>query len=80
MVDGEGTMTPFADAQTLKIGSGTYRWLLTASELWVQWSGDGHTYVLVGDLPPDHLNEVIAELPAASGGNFLTRIWNGLFG
>lgn len=78
--DGEGATGPFVDAETMKLDSGSYRWILTPAELWVQWSGSGQTYVLVGDLPPDHLEEVLGELPAASSGNFLTRIWNGIFG
>lgn len=79
VVDGEGTTTSFVEAQTMKVGSGTYRWILTASELWVQWSASGRTFVLVGDLPPDHLEQVLTELPVP-GGSFFSRIWNGLFG
>ena len=74
-IDGEGASGPFVNADTMKLDSGTYRWILTSSELWVQWSASGETYVLVGDLPPDHLDSVLGELPAASSGN-----WNGIFG
>lgn len=80
LIDGEGVTGPFVDADEMSVGSGTYRWILTASELWVQWSGSGKTYVLVGDLPPDHLETVLQELPAPDGGNFLSRIWKGIFG
>jgi hypothetical protein len=79
-LDGEGASGPFIDAKTMAQNSGNYRWILTASELWVQWSGSGQTYVLVGDLPPDHLQEVLGELPAPSGAGLLSRIWNGIFG
>lgn len=79
-IDGEGASGPFLDAETMKLDSGTYRWILTSAELWVQWSGSGETYVLVGDLPPDHLMEVLGELPVASSGNLLSRIWSGIFG
>ena len=79
-IEGEGAAGPFVDADTMKLDSGTYRWFLTASELWVQWSGSGKTYVLVGDLPPDHLKAVLAELPRAESGNLLSRIWSGIFG
>jgi hypothetical protein len=79
-LDGEGVSSPFVDAKTMAKIPGDYRWILTASELWVQWSASGHTYVLIGDLPPDHLREVLGELPAASGGGLLSRIWNGIFG
>jgi hypothetical protein len=80
LIDGEGVTGPFVDADEMSVGSGTYRWILTASELWVQWSGSGKTYVLVGDLPPDHLETVLQELPAPDGGNLLSRIWKGIFG
>ncbi len=79
-LDGEGVSGPFVDGEEMKVGSGSYRWILTASELWVQWSGSGKTYVLVGDLPPDHLESALAELPAASGDSLLSRIWSGIFG
>ncbi len=80
VIGGEGATGPFVDADTMKFDSGAYRWILTPSELWVQWSGAGMTYVLVGDLPPDHLEEVLAELPSPSRGNILSRLWNGIFG
>ncbi len=79
-IEGEGATGPFVDAETMKLASGTYRWILTASELWVQWSGGGMTYVLVGDLPPDHLESVLSGLPTPSRGNIFNRLWNGLFG
>ena len=79
-IEGEGATGPFVDADTMTVPSGTYRWILTASELWVQWSGGGMTYVLVGDLPPDHLESVLSGLPAPSRGNIFNRLWNGLFG
>ena len=48
--------------------------------MWVQWSSDPYTYVLVGDLPPDHLQQVLSELPRPTSRNILSRIWQGLFG
>jgi negative regulator of sigma E activity len=80
VLEGEGATGPFVEADTMKLGSGSYRWILTPSDMWVQWSGGGLTYVLVGDLPPDHLEEVLAELPAPAQGNLLSRIWGGIFG
>jgi len=80
VISGEGASGPFVDAETMTVDSGSYRWILTPSDLWVQWSGDGQTYVLAGDLPPDHLEVVLSGLPSPSRGNILSRIWNGLFG
>jgi hypothetical protein len=80
LIEGEGATGPFVEADTMETDSGTYRWILTPSDLWVQWSGGGLTYVLAGDLPPDHLEEVLAELPAPARGNIFSRIWSGIFG
>lgn len=80
VIGGEGATGPFVEADTMKLDSGSYRWILAPSEMWVQWSGGGMTYVLVGDLPPDHLEEVLGELPSPSRGNILSRLWNGIFG
>jgi hypothetical protein len=80
LIDGELAGGPFAEADTMQVGSADYRWLLTPSDLWLQWAGGGKTYVLVGDLPPDHLQQVLAELPRPSQGDIFSRIWRGLFG
>ncbi len=80
LIDGEGATGPFVDADIMQVNSASYRWILTPSDLWVQWSGGGTTYVLVGDLPPDHLEQVLTELPVPSRGNIFSRIWNGIFG
>ena len=80
VIAGEGATGPFIDAETMNLSSGSYRWILTPADLWVQWSGAGLTYVLVGDLPPDHLEAVLSELPEPSRGNIFSRFWNGIFG
>lgn len=78
VIDGQIADSPFVDAQTMV--QGDYRWILSPSDLWVHWSGGGFSYVLVGDLPPDHLEQVLADLPQPSQGNILSRLWSGLFG
>ena len=80
VLDGRIANSPFVDADSMSAGGRSYRWILTPSELWVQWSGDGLSYVLVGDLPPDHLDQVLADLPQPAQGNILSRLWRGLFG
>jgi hypothetical protein len=80
VIAGEGVTGPFVDADTMELATGSYRWILTPADLWVQWSGAGLTYVLVGDLPPDHLEAVLRELPESSRGNIFSRLWNGIFG
>jgi hypothetical protein len=80
VIAGEGATGPFVNADIMELDSGSYRWILTPADLWVQWSGSGRTYVLVGDLPPDHLEAALGELPMPSRGNIFSRLWNGIFG
>ncbi len=64
----------FADAQPLVTDTGEYLVLVDAYELWVMWERNGTGYVLVGDLPPDHLIAVLADLPAPKGKNLWQKI------
>lgn len=74
------TVAGFDDATVMSTDRGSYDVMPTARDVRVHWVGDGRNLVLVGDLPPDHLTEVLAELPAPQGGNVLARIWRALFG
>ena len=80
LIEGQFEAESFADSDVMRIDGAEYQWLLTPSDLWLHWVGDGNTYVLVGDLPPDHLEDVLRELPQPSQGNIFSRIWRGLFG
>jgi hypothetical protein len=80
VIEGDIAAGPFVGADLMRVDGAEYRWLLTPSDLWVQWSGEGLTYVLVGDLPPDHLEQVLREMPRPSSGNLFARLWRGLFG
>lgn len=80
LIEGRAPAGPFTDADVMRVDGSSYRWILTPSDMWVQWDGDGVTYVLVGDLPPDHLEQVLAGFPSPSRGNILARFWHGLFG
>ncbi|MEA2002025.1 MAG: hypothetical protein U9N84_09115 [Actinomycetota bacterium] len=80
LIDGRVASGPFADGDVMTVDGADYRWILTPSDLWVQWNADGLTYVLVGDLPPDHLEQVLTEMPSPSDGNILSRLWRGIFG
>lgn len=80
IIDGRVASGPFVDADVMTVDGADYRWILTPSDMWVQWRADGATYMLVGDLPPDHLKQVLTELPHPSRGNILSRIWRGIFG
>jgi len=76
------TATPaaFKSARIMEIDGSLYRTLVTPSNIWVQWHAPDNTYVLVGDLPPDHLREALAELPEPGERAFFVRLWRRLFG
>lgn len=71
---------PFRDATPLMLDGAVYRRILTPSVVWIQWDAPDRSYVLVGDLPPDHLEAVLAELPEPGKRNIWVRLWRRLFG
>ncbi len=70
----------FDKATEFEVGGKTYRRIVTPTSLWIHWNAPDRTYVLVGDLPPDHLREVLERLPAPGERGFLVRLWRRLFG
>lgn len=80
VIEGDVAVGTFANAEVMRVDGAEYRWLLSPTDLWVQWNGDSLTYVLVGDLPPDHLEQVLRGIPRPSQDNILARLWRGLFG
>jgi hypothetical protein len=79
-VDGAASFERFADATVIELRGLKYRRLVSPGEIWVTWESAGTTYVLVGDLPPDHLDAVLGELPKPGRRNLFSRLWSGLFG
>jgi negative regulator of sigma E activity len=74
------TLSEFAAAGTFESGNRSYSLLVRPTDVWVSWRTGGTTMVLVGDLPPDHLDDVLSDLPAPDKPGFLKRLWRGLFG
>lgn len=70
----------FDDSMTFVADSGLYDMVPSAKDVRLQWTSPDSQYVLVGDLPPDHLNEVLAELPEPDTATMLKRLWRKLFG
>lgn len=70
----------FDDPMTMVTDRGVYDMVPTAQAIRVHWSGMEANYVLVGDLPPDHLRAVLGELPDPGAGGMLARLWHRLFG
>jgi hypothetical protein len=70
----------FEGATRFEADGEEYRRIVTPSVVWVHWNAPDRTYVLVGDLPPDHLTDVLDELPDPGDRGFLVRLWRRLFG
>jgi hypothetical protein len=62
--------------------SGGYNYLRVVSptSITVMWNAPTTAIALVGDLPPDHLDEVLDELPPPGIDNWMKRMWRKLFG
>lgn len=56
-----------------------YMVLVEPNDVWVSWRRGTAGYVLVGDLPPDHLELVLEELPAPRAPSLMERLLS-LFG
>jgi hypothetical protein len=70
-----------ADADSVEIGGrGGYHRVHTPGAVSVFWRTPDLAFVLVGDLPPDHLEQVLADLPVPSRPNVLKRAWRWVFG
>ena len=76
-VDWEGVIE---DDLPYPVGGHTYVRVINPTSLWVLWNAPGMAVALVGDLPPDHLEEVLAFLPRPGMDGWMQRLWNRLFG
>jgi hypothetical protein len=79
-VTGPVDLDQFDGARELDADGHSYAVMMEPTQVWVTWQRSDTTYVLVGDLPPDHLSEVLTELPTPDRPNLLRRIWRGVFG
>ncbi|HEX5631270.1 MAG TPA: hypothetical protein VFY15_06400, partial [Acidimicrobiia bacterium] len=78
---GRGTPPAAFDGATrFAVAGSTYLRVVTPTVIWVYWAAPDHSYVLVGDLPPDHLATALADLPAPGERGLLVRMWRRLFG
>jgi hypothetical protein len=78
--DRGATPEAFSAATTWLVGSKPYRRIVAPSQVWVHWNAPDRSYVLVGDLPPDHLEAVLGELPRPGERGVFARLWHRLFG
>lgn len=71
---------PLEDGIEVDVAGRDYRRLIDPGGVWIFWRAPDKSYLLVGDLPPDHLDEVLPDLPHPGRANVFKRIWRGLFG
>jgi len=70
----------FGDSKALITDDGVYEMVPTAQDVRIRWTDENRNFVLVGDIPPDHLKEVLGELPAPERASMLSIWWHKLFG
>lgn len=70
-----------SEAEKVEIGgTGGYHRAYSPGAVSVFWRTADQAFVLVGDLPPDHLELVLQDLPEPGRANFLKRAWRWVFG
>lgn len=70
----------FDSATRFTVAGHTYLLVVTPTVMWVYWGAPDFSFILVGDLPPDHLAAALQELPAPGDRALLVRMWRRLFG
>lgn len=75
-----GVPDDFKHATEFTVDDERYRRIVTPSHVWVHWRSRNRSYVMVGDLPPDHIAAVLRGMPAPGSRGFFSRLWRGLFG
>lgn len=69
-----------ASATEMRKAGRSYRVRYLPSEAWVFWRSGDRSYLVVGDLPPDHLEEVLEGLPRPDRPGLIRRLWERLVG
>jgi hypothetical protein len=70
----------FDDSMALVTDRGVYQMVPTAQDVRMRWANRDGNFVLVGDVPPDHLEEILAELPGPERDSMVKIWWHKLFG
>jgi hypothetical protein len=70
----------FADGSVFEVEGEAYTRIITPSNVWVHWRSPDRSYVLVGDLPPDHIEAVLPQLPRPGTRGVIMRWLSRLFG
>jgi hypothetical protein len=68
------------DEAPYDVDGSSYLRVVAPSGVWVLWNSPDTGLALVGDLPPDHIEQVLAELPRPGNRVWFKRIWFRFFG
>jgi hypothetical protein len=74
------TPSEFEGTTRFGVEGEVYRRIVTPTNVWVHWNTPDNSYVLVGDLPPDHLIAVLQTLPEPGDRSIFVQLWRRLFG
>ena len=74
------TAVELPDGLTVEIGEAVYRRLFTVGQATYVWETRQGGMALIGDLPPDMHEAVLAALPEPDGAGWFGRLWRRLFG
>jgi len=80
ILGGHTVVSGFEDSTEFVSESGKYKMVPTAQVVRLHWRDGSNNFVLVGDLPPDHVAAVLGELPTPSAAGMWARWWHRLFG
>jgi hypothetical protein len=79
-LDASAVVQGFEEPMVYVADGSIYDMVPSAEDIRVHWAdGDNH-FVLVGDLPPDHLRAVLGSLPEPDSDGMFRRLWQRLFG
>ncbi|MDH3308987.1 MAG: hypothetical protein OEO77_15915, partial [Acidimicrobiia bacterium] len=68
------------EAGTIDFDGNQYRRSFQLGRAVYSWNSTSGGYVLVGDVPIDVQQRILAELPEPASQGFFQRLWRGLFG
>lgn len=74
------TKVHLADGVDVELGDSVYRRFFTAGQVTLVWETRAGGMALVGDLPPDLHESVLANLPQPENPGLFRRLWRRLFG
>jgi hypothetical protein len=74
------TTVALPDANPIQFGEGVYQRSFTAGQVTYVWETRSGGMALLGDLPPDLHESVLATLPPPQDPGILRRLWRSLFG